>query len=107
MPDGPRPAGVRKEIVMNCRSTDRQGRRLSRLAASFTGIALILGTGACSQDPNTHRTSPTASIAKLKVTSTIDGLTALPHRIHWRAFPAPLADITEVDFLIDGKQLWV
>jgi hypothetical protein len=77
------------------------------LAASFTGIALILGTGACSQDPNTHRASPTASIAKLKVTSTIDGLTALPHRIHWRAFPGPLADITEVDFLIDGKQLWV
>lgn len=37
----------------------------------------------------------------------LDGLTALPHRIHWQAFPRPSADVTEVDFLIDGKQLWV
>jgi hypothetical protein len=90
---------------MNCRSTHDQDRWLSRLAACFIGIALILGTGACSQDPKIHGADP--SIAKLKVTSTLDGLTALPHRIHWQAFPAPLADITEVDFLIDGKQLWV
>jgi hypothetical protein len=41
------------------------------------------------------------------VSSTLDGHTALPHRIHWIAKPAPGADVSEVDFLIDGKQLWV
>jgi hypothetical protein len=41
------------------------------------------------------------------VTSTLDGLTALPHRIHWQAFPRPSAGVTQVDYLIDGKQLWV
>jgi hypothetical protein len=41
------------------------------------------------------------------VTSTLDGHTALPHRIHWIAKPSPQPDVTEVDFLVDGKQLWV
>jgi hypothetical protein len=42
------------------------------------------------------------------VTSTLDGHAALPHRIHWQAFPSvPAADVSEVDFLIDGKLGWV
>jgi hypothetical protein len=42
------------------------------------------------------------------VTSTLDGHTTLPHRIHWQAFPSgPSFDVSEVDYLIDGKQLWV
>ncbi len=31
----------------------------------------------------------------------------MPHRIHWVARPSPGTDISEVDYLIDGKQLWV
>ena len=44
----------------------------------------------------------------LTVTSTLDGHTALPLRIHWQAFPSgPAADVSEVDFLIDGRLGWV
>jgi hypothetical protein len=51
--------------------------------------------------------SQTAS-PKFKVTSSIDGRATLPHRIHWQAFPdVPSSDISEVDFLIDGKLRWV
>jgi hypothetical protein len=43
-----------------------------------------------------------------KVTSTLDGKTVLPHRIHWLAHPRlPTSRITEVDFLIDGKVRWI
>jgi hypothetical protein len=90
---------------MNCQPP----RGLGRLTASIPGLALILAAAACSQGAAT--TTPGASAptspAKLTVTSTLDGLTALPHRIHWQAFPRPTAGITEVDYLIDGKQLWV
>jgi hypothetical protein len=42
------------------------------------------------------------------VTSSLDGKTALPHRIHWLAHPSlPAAKIAEVDFLIDGKLRWI
>ncbi len=41
------------------------------------------------------------------MTSTLDGHDYLPHRIHWVTRPSPGADVSEVDFLIDGKQLWV
>jgi hypothetical protein len=94
---------------MNCQGTRGQGHWLGRLTAGLAGLALVLTIAACSQAPATatHTASPAVSTADLKVTSTLDGLTALPHRIHWQAFPQPPADVTEVDFLIDGKQLWV
>jgi hypothetical protein len=42
------------------------------------------------------------------VTSTLDRHTTLPIRIHWQAFPSASAmDVSEVDFLIDGKLGWV
>lgn len=42
------------------------------------------------------------------VTSSLDGMTQLPHRIHWSARPAlPASEIREVDFLIDGKLAWI
>jgi len=97
---------------MNCQGTRGQGHRLGRLTAGLAGLAglaLIFTAAACSQAPATatHTASPAASTADLKVSSTLDGLTALPHRIHWQAFPQPPAGVTEVDYLIDGKQLWV
>jgi hypothetical protein len=42
------------------------------------------------------------------VTSSLDGKTVLPHRIHWLGFPhLPASDVLEVDFLIDGAKLWI
>jgi hypothetical protein len=76
-------------------------------------LLLILALAACSSTGGTASTGPAApskaaSSAKLKVTSTLDGLTALPLRIHWQAFPSvPTADVSEVDFLIDGRLAWV
>ena len=47
------------------------------------------------------------SPARLTVTSTLDGHTTLPSRIHWQAFASvPAAHISKVDFLIDGSLGW-
>jgi hypothetical protein len=43
----------------------------------------------------------------LKVTSTLDDRTVLPHRIYWLGYPSlPAAKVAKVDFLIDGKLSW-
>jgi len=56
----------------------------------------------------THPTSPSPSTGAVTVSSTLDGLTSLPQRIHWRATPSvPVADVAEVDFLVDGRRGWV
>lgn len=85
------------------------GARLGMARPALCMLVAILAAAACSS--GTGSATPTATLvartAKLTVTSTLDGLTALPHRVHWQAFPRPSANITEVDFLIDGKQLWV
>jgi len=42
------------------------------------------------------------------VTSTLDGKTVLPLRIRWAAVPhIPVAQVREVDYLIDGRRAWV
>jgi hypothetical protein len=42
------------------------------------------------------------------VSSTLDGVTSLPHAMQWIATPGiPIADVAEVDFLIDGALAWV
>jgi hypothetical protein len=42
------------------------------------------------------------------VTSTLDGKTVLPLRIHWIAQPQiPVAQVKGVDYLIDGRRAWV
>jgi hypothetical protein len=52
--------------------------------------------------------APAAGNRPFTVKTTLDGKTILPHRIHWYANPtlAP-AKVKEVDFLVDGKRLWV
>ena len=71
-------------------------------------LLVVLGLAACSAAGGAGSNGQaTASAAKLTVTSTLDGHTALPHRIHWQAFPSgPSFDVSEVDYLIDGKQVW-
>jgi hypothetical protein len=44
---------------------------------------------------------------RLRLTSTLDGKRALPHRIHWVATAKPAASVVRVEFLIDGKLRWV
>jgi hypothetical protein len=42
------------------------------------------------------------------VTSTLDGKTTLPSRIHWLASPKlPASSVREVAFLVDGKVRWI
>jgi hypothetical protein len=42
-----------------------------------------------------------------RITSTLDGKTVLPHRIHWIGAPGlPDSRIKQVDFLIDGRVAW-
>jgi hypothetical protein len=86
----------------------------TRLALPAVLISLIAG---CSSRGSSHSnttavaakaTRSPAAAAPATVRSTLDGRTALPLRIHWAATPSVAADqISEVDFLIDGKLGWV
>ncbi len=51
--------------------------------------------------------SATPSKTRFRVTSSLDGKTVLPHRIHWVAYPRPRTGVSTVQFLIDGKLRWV
>jgi len=85
-------------------------RRQWQQKAAPTALLAVLSVAACSPGTTTsgQAASPAASSAKLSVTSTLDGHTTLPHRISWVATPSvPPADVTEVDFLIDGKVTWI
>jgi hypothetical protein len=49
-----------------------------------------------------------SSVSQVKVTSTLDGKTVLPIRIHWIARPEiAVSKVEAVDFLIDGSVRWV
>jgi hypothetical protein len=79
-----------------------------RLAAGLGLLALAaLGSGCSSASTGGHATAaPSGSSAGLTVASTLDGRSALPHRIHWQAFPHASSHVAEVDYLIDGKRMW-
>jgi hypothetical protein len=54
------------------------------------------------------QTGLASGAAGLKVASTLDGRTVLPHRVTWRAMTnVSSTSIQEIDFLIDGKLRWV
>ena len=77
---------------------------LRGLAVLGIVAAAALAAG-CSS--GTAATQPSPSPARLSVTSTLDGHTALPARIHWQAFPStPAGRVAKVDFLIDGQLAW-
>jgi hypothetical protein len=79
----------------------------------LAAVLLLVALAACSSPGRPVSSGPatagsTTSSRGFKVTSTLDGHTTVPHRLHWQAFPSePAADITEVDYLIDGKLAWV
>jgi hypothetical protein len=73
-------------------------------------MALASGCSAAGSAPsaNSDASSAPASAAPLTITSTLEGHASLPHRIYWQATPSvPGADVSEVDFLIDGQVYWV
>ena len=84
-------------------------RMLRQARLWLAALLVVMALAACSTAGAAAPNGPaTASTAKLTVTSTLDGHTALPHRIHWQAFPSgPSLAVSEVDYLIDGKQVWV
>jgi hypothetical protein len=52
--------------------------------------------------------APAGAGPATKVSSTLDGKTVLPHRIHWVAHPThPWLHAAEIVFLIDGKVSWI
>ncbi len=84
-----------------------------RARTGLLALPLALALAACSATGGTAANGPAAaskpaSSPGLRVTSTLDGHATLPHRIHWQAFPSvPATDVSEVDFLIDGRLGWV
>ena len=70
-------------------------------------VISILSLAACASQAVSTVASAPAAAAALPVTSTLDGLTSLPHRIQWEAKPSLETNISEVDFLIDGQLAWV
>ena len=60
-------------------------------------------TPAASKPTSSPSSSPTVAA---KITSTLDGLSVLPHRIHWEAKPSAAVDVSEVDFLVDSQLAW-
>jgi hypothetical protein len=82
------------------------------LAAFLLGLIAGCSSGGSSQTASTavatKATRAHTSGPSFTVRSTLDGRRALPLRIHWVATPSVPADqISEVDFLIDGKLGWV
>jgi hypothetical protein len=77
----------------------RNGRRaLSRMAISALALTCAALAPPAQAGPSKDG---------LRVTSTLDGKTVLPHRIHWLAFPHLAgAQAAKVDFVIDGKVRW-
>jgi hypothetical protein len=73
------------------------------LISALSVLAIGTGVGA-----STASSGNVPAAAKLRVTSSLDGMTTLPSRIRWIATPKPSsATITEVDYLIDGKVAWI
>jgi len=81
--------------------------RLAGAPAVLAAAAVVIAACSPGHPAATGQGTPAPSGARFTVTSTLDGHSTLPHRTHWQAFPKPSAGVTEVDFLVDGKQFWV
>jgi hypothetical protein len=92
--------------LMTASATLTLGAQKSAIRACMVAALLMpiaMGCGGQTVSSGSSVASPS-----LKVTSTLDGLSTLPHHIHWVATPnVPEADVTEVDFMIDGQMRWI
>jgi hypothetical protein len=74
--------------------------------AALASLMLLAACGATSSHP--HTASSASPRDRLSVKSSLASHSTLPHRIPWTATPSvPPAQVSEVDFLIDGRLLWV
>lgn len=79
--------------------------------AAALGVVTLAVSG-CSSSSNSSPSGSTVGHSRspgtIAVSSTLDGHATLPHRITWQATPSIPADrVEEVDFLIDGRLVWV
>jgi hypothetical protein len=85
----------------------RQSGGIRSLAWMGLAAAAAATVAAGCSSASTATVPASTSPARLTVTSTLDGHTALPLRVHWQAFPsAHGGHVAKVDFLIDGKLGW-
>lgn len=85
--------------------------------ATLAVLVVLAAVGCASSAQQTSGFAPahsgnaagaTTSGAAPGMTSSLDGRRALPLRIHWQAIPRlPSDEVSEVDFLIDGRLGWV
>jgi hypothetical protein len=83
--------------------------RPSRSVRPLAPLGLLAAAALAAGCSSGHAaTPPGPSPARVTVTSTLDGHTSLPQRIHWQAFASASAGhISKVDYLIDGRLSWV
>src|SRR5690242_2018718 len=94
---------VRIEGDLEALATGKPQRILRRAKHRMLGralgpVALVMVSVCCTSAP----TPVAIASPSFTVTSTLDGQTMLPQRIHWEATPSiPSDQVTELDFLID------
>jgi hypothetical protein len=78
-------------------------------ATALSALATLALLAACGATRSHARTASAARPTDpISVKSSLTGHSTLPHRIAWTARPSvPPAQISEVDFLIDGRLKWV
>jgi hypothetical protein len=103
-----------KELLVRQRRTESGSRLAGFRGGIWSGVLLVALVSCSSAGGPTNTSAPstgtpltetTTSPPAIRVTSTLDGQATLPHRIHWIA--RPTGATSEVDFLVDGRQLWV
>lgn len=80
------------------------------VAAAIGVVTLAISACSSSSNPKPPGATPahSSSVAEFTVASTLDGHTTLPQRFRWQANPhEPAGQVQEVDFLIDGRLVWV
>ena len=83
----------------------QSARRLA-WAAAVGAAAAAVALPSAAADPPTHPHDYLAGSNALTVSSTLDGRTLLPQRVHWTVILGAL-HVKEVDFFIDGRLAWV
>jgi hypothetical protein len=76
-----------------------------RIVAAAAAVAAVATASVAAN--STHAASAVAINEPLRVASTLDGRSVLPHRITWSGSTSlPASKVKRVDFLIDGKLDW-
>lgn len=76
--------------------------------SGLASLALLTACGATNPHTQTARAASANPSDRLSIKSSLTGHATLPHRIPWVATPSvPPDQISEVDFLIDGRLRWV